>query len=81
MNATRWDAVCATFDDLVDLDASEQTVQLAALAETDPELQRDVQRPLNADAHAASRLAALLSPLGLAPPEGAESSSATSSDA
>jgi serine/threonine protein kinase len=75
VNAERWGQVQVSFDELVELDASERVRRLASLAATDPELANALESLLEADseadAHLASFEAALLSglyrsdPLGL----------------
>ena len=66
MNAQRWKEIQASFDSLVELDASERVGRLALLASSDPELCQEVERLLAADAQASAQLActdvALLSP-------------------
>ena len=57
MNAQRWEEIQASFDQLVELDASERAGRLATLASTDPELHQALESLLEADAAASAQLA------------------------
>src|SRR5262245_7713708 len=57
MRAHRWPDVVATFDQLVELEPDARDQRLAAIGKTDPELQREVEKLLAADAQADERLA------------------------
>lgn len=57
MNAQRWEEIQASFDELVELDASERAGRLAKLASSDPELYRALESLLEADAAASAQLA------------------------
>ena len=59
MNAQRWEEIQVSFDELVELDASERFGRLASLAITDPELHRTLQSLLAADADADAHLASI----------------------
>jgi serine/threonine protein kinase/tetratricopeptide (TPR) repeat protein len=59
MHSHRWVEIQASFDELVELDASERAGQLALLATTDPELHQALESLLAADAAASARLAPL----------------------
>ena len=67
MNASRWAAVRAVFDELVELEPTVRAGRLDQLGLTDPQLREDVSALLSADAHADERLGSLdlpvLSPL------------------
>jgi eukaryotic-like serine/threonine-protein kinase len=56
VNAQRWKDVQASFDQLVELDASQRALHLATLANTDPELHRALESLLKADDTASARL-------------------------
>ena len=57
MNAERWEEVQITFDELVELDATERVGRLASLAIEDPELHRALESLLQADEDADAQLA------------------------
>jgi eukaryotic-like serine/threonine-protein kinase len=57
LNARRWKEIQVSFDEMVDLDANARAERLATLASTDPELHRDLEWLLRADADASERLA------------------------
>ncbi len=57
MNAARWEEVEVSFDELVELDASERVGRLASLAISDPDLHSALESLLEADAQADARLA------------------------
>ena len=59
MEAHRWNEVQASFDELVELDATTRAHRLAQLASTDPELHRALESLLAADAAASTHLASL----------------------
>jgi eukaryotic-like serine/threonine-protein kinase len=59
MNAQRWKEIQASFDQVVELDASQRTAHLATLAITDPELYRALESLLKADDTASARLEAI----------------------
>ncbi len=59
MNAKRWEEIQASFDEIVELDASERAAHLATLASRDPELHRALKSMLEADAAASAELAAI----------------------
>ena len=63
MNAQRWEEVQVTFNELVEMDASERGRRLARLAMGDPELHRALESLLRADADADARLAPIDSAL------------------
>ena len=50
MNGERWEEVQATFDELVELDATARVGRLASLAISDPALHRALESLLAADA-------------------------------
>ena len=56
MNAQRWEEIQASFDELVQLDATERAGHLATLAIRDPELHRALESLLEADAAASAQL-------------------------
>lgn len=70
MNADRWEQVQVSFDELVELDATERVGRLASLAITDPELHLALESLLAADADADAHLAPIDAAvmLGSAPP-------------
>lgn len=55
----RWDEIQASFDEIVELDASERASRLAVLANTDPELRKALEALLAADAKVSAQLAPL----------------------
>lgn len=57
MDAQRWTVVVATFDELVELEPVALERRLSAIATADPELRRNVEELLAADAQAEDRLA------------------------
>ena len=57
MNTQRWEEVQISFDELVELDATERAARLATLAIRDPELRRALESLLDADAEADAHLA------------------------
>ena len=57
MNAERWEEVQVTFDELVELDATERVGRLARLAIENPELHRALESLLQADENADAHLA------------------------
>ncbi|HEV7594945.1 MAG TPA: protein kinase [Gemmatimonadaceae bacterium] len=59
MNAQRWEEIQASFDELVELNASDRAACLATLASTDPELHRALESLLRADAAATTDLRAI----------------------
>ena len=67
MDARRWEAVRAAFDEVVELGEAERASRLATIGRTDPELRDAVDALLSADADADARLAPVESPLGFAP--------------
>jgi serine/threonine protein kinase len=56
MDAPRWQRVRAEFDELVELEASQQKSRLAAIGDSDPELRRAVESLLAADGAADRQL-------------------------
>ena len=56
MNAQRWEEIRVSFDELVELAASERAGRLAKLASSDPELHRALESLLKADASAGTDL-------------------------
>jgi TolB-like protein len=71
VNAQRWKEIQDSFDELVELNASERESRLANLASTDPELHQAIQSLLKADASASAQLGAIddafLPPLDVQP--------------
>ena len=59
MNAERWEKIQVSFDQLIELNASQRAAHLATLASTDPELHRALESLLKADDTAAVRLEAI----------------------
>ena len=59
MNEQRWEDVQVTFDELVEMNATERVDRLASLAISDPELHRALESLLDADAEADARLATI----------------------
>lgn len=59
MDPRRWEEIQTSFDEIVELDASERAGRLAVLTSTDPELRRALESLLAADAQASARLAPL----------------------
>jgi serine/threonine protein kinase len=57
LNTQRWEEVQVSFDELVELDATERVGRLATLAISDPELHRALESLLQADAEADAHLA------------------------
>jgi hypothetical protein len=57
--AKRWEEIQASFDQLVELDASARASHLATLASTDPELHRALESLLEADAAVSAELASI----------------------
>jgi hypothetical protein len=62
----RWEEVQASFEELVELDATERVAELARLAIRDPELHRALESLLEADADAEAHLAPVSAALRLA---------------
>ncbi|HEY5022095.1 MAG TPA: protein kinase, partial [Gemmatimonadaceae bacterium] len=56
MNAQRWEEIQVSFDELVELAASERASRLAKLASSDPDLHRALESLLKADAAASADL-------------------------
>ena len=56
MNAQRWEEIQASFDQLVELNASNRAARLEMLASSDPELHRALELLLKADASASTDL-------------------------
>jgi len=59
VNSERWEEVQVSFDELVELDATERAARLASLAVRNPELHRALESLLRADAEADAHLAPL----------------------
>ncbi|HEY0528262.1 MAG TPA: protein kinase [Gemmatimonadaceae bacterium] len=59
VNSQRWAEIQASFDAVVELNASDRADRLAAFATTDPELHRAVESLLAADAAASANLASI----------------------
>jgi serine/threonine protein kinase/TolB-like protein/tetratricopeptide (TPR) repeat protein len=59
LNAHRWEEIQASFDELVELNASERAARLATLASTDAELHRALESMLESDSEASARLASI----------------------
>jgi eukaryotic-like serine/threonine-protein kinase len=57
VNAQRWVEIQASFDELVELNASDRAARLETLASSDPELHRALESLLEADAAASAQLA------------------------
>ena len=56
MNAQRWEEIQASFDEIVELNASNRAARLEMLASSDPELHRALELLLKADASASADL-------------------------
>ncbi|HEY5020910.1 MAG TPA: hypothetical protein VII30_00340, partial [Gemmatimonadaceae bacterium] len=56
MNAKRWEEIQASFDELVELNASDRAARLQTLTSSDPELHRALKSLLKADAAASADL-------------------------
>jgi serine/threonine protein kinase/tetratricopeptide (TPR) repeat protein len=59
VNAQRWEEIQVSFDELVELNASQRVAHLATLAKADPELHRALESLLMADDTATARLEAI----------------------
>jgi TolB-like protein/tetratricopeptide (TPR) repeat protein len=59
VNAKRWEEIQVSFDEVVELSASERAARLATLASTDPELHRALESMLESDSEASARLASI----------------------
>jgi serine/threonine protein kinase len=56
VNAQRWEEIQSSFDELVELNASDRAARLVTLASSDPELHRALESLLKADAAASADL-------------------------